>query len=152
MWSDFIERIRHRSSTHSAMCGNRSLTSRAALAVRRELPLRPLEEHLEVPLAALELVDRDRSCRASANSFGLGSNESTCDTPPLMYRKMTRFAFGGKCGGLRRERIGGRGAAVLREQLRHDARQQQRAADQRARACRGGSESKVGRGWSSVVF
>ena len=30
---------------------------RAAFAVRRELPLRPLEEHVEVPFAALKLVD-----------------------------------------------------------------------------------------------
>src|SRR5262249_21058640 len=30
-------------------------------------------------------------------SPGLGSNVSTCDGPPFMNRKMTRFAFGVKC-------------------------------------------------------
>src|SRR5438876_12146585 len=33
-------------------------------------------------------------------SFGLGSNVSTCETPPLMCKKITRLALGGKCGGL----------------------------------------------------
>ena len=32
-------------------------------------------------------------------SIGLGSNVSTCDGPPFMNRKMTRFARAGKCGG-----------------------------------------------------
>ena len=31
-------------------------------------------------------------------SFGFGSNESTCDTPPCMNKKTTRFAVAGKCG------------------------------------------------------
>src|SRR5262249_12026873 len=35
---------------------------------------------------------------SAAKSFGLGSNVSTCDTPPVLNRKMTRFAFGAKCG------------------------------------------------------
>ena len=30
--------------------------------------------------------------------LGLGSNESTCETPPLMKRKITDLAFAGKCG------------------------------------------------------
>jgi hypothetical protein len=36
-----------------------------------------------------------------SNSFsaGFGSKVSTCDGPPCMNRKMTRFAFGLKCGG-----------------------------------------------------
>src|SRR5262245_12119823 len=34
----------------------------------------------------------------SAISRGLGSNESTCDTPPLMNRRITDFALAGKCG------------------------------------------------------
>jgi hypothetical protein len=29
-------------------------------------------------------------------SAGFGSKESTCDTPPVMNRKITRFAFAGK--------------------------------------------------------
>ena len=32
-------------------------------------------------------------------SIGLGSKVSTCDGPPFMNRKMTRFARAGKCGG-----------------------------------------------------
>ena len=41
---------------------------------------------------------------------------------------MTLFAFGAKCGGLARERVGGRAAALGREQpLVEQARQRQRA-------------------------
>src|SRR5262249_37285646 len=36
----------------------------------------------------------------SAKRRGFGSNESTWDTPPLIYMKITRFAFPGKCGAL----------------------------------------------------
>ena len=35
----------------------------------------------------------------SRSNRGLGSNESTCDTPPSMYKKITLFAFAGKCVG-----------------------------------------------------
>src|SRR5438067_1560622 len=35
----------------------------------------------------------------SCVSRGLGSNVSTCDGPPSMYRKMTFFTFDAKCGG-----------------------------------------------------
>ena len=35
-----------------------------------------------------------------AASFGLGSNESTCEIPPCMNRNTTRFARAGKWGGL----------------------------------------------------
>src|SRR5690348_11367010 len=84
LWSAFIERIRHRSSAHSATCGNKSLISMP------DLP-RGLNSHC----GRLRYI----SCRgllgladgggrtvlpASANSLGLGSNESTWETPPLM--------------------------------------------------------------------
>src|SRR5436190_6133195 len=35
---------------------------------------------------------------SAAKSFGLWSNVSMCDTPPLEKIKMTRLAFAGKCG------------------------------------------------------
>ena len=38
LWSPFIERIRHRSSAHSATCGNSSLISMPDSAARLELP------------------------------------------------------------------------------------------------------------------
>src|SRR5688572_24649514 len=37
---------------------------------------------------------------AAFASAGLGSKESTCDTPPVMKMKMTRLALPGKCGAL----------------------------------------------------
>src|SRR5688572_3240379 len=43
----------------------------------------------------------------SRSSSGLGSNVSTCDGPPFMNRKITRFARGVKWG-----RLGARGSNV----------------------------------------
>src|SRR5687768_1843886 len=87
-WSPFIERITHRSSAHSAMFGNRSLIS---------VPLLPCG--LNVQFGGLTNCLSLSGFPASAISLGLGSNESTCDTPPLMYRKMTRLALGTNCAG-----------------------------------------------------
>ena len=61
-----------------------------------------------------------------------------CDTPPVEKSKMTRFAFGAKCGFFGRERIGASGRVIGREQFRQDRREQQRAADHGAEERRGG--------------
>src|SRR5436305_2894075 len=50
-------------------------------------------------------------------SIGLGSKVSTCDGPPFMNRKMTRFALGAKCGA-----FGARGLAALASEARTPAR------------------------------
>ena len=55
-----------------------------------------------------QVADRQRLAGVLVER-GLGSNVSTCDGPPFMNRWMTRLALAGKCGRLRRERIGRRG-------------------------------------------
>ena len=89
--SAFIERMTARSSAHVAMCGNRLLTG---------IPHSPccvnfhgLFSHCRLPLA-VGFFDSVNGLPSSSSSFGLGSNESTCETPPSMKQKMTFFAFG----------------------------------------------------------
>src|SRR3954447_7233242 len=90
LWSPCIDRIRQMSSTHRRTLGNRSETI---------VPHVPpgLKSHIgrRYGRALGWLVD---GFPASATRRGLGSNVSMCDTPPDMYRKMTRLALPGKCG------------------------------------------------------
>src|SRR5579864_7709723 len=92
-----IERMTQISSMHDATFGNSSLTS---------MPASPYFLNLKGDWSRLPV--RVRSRWGMANGSGLplsrasrvlGSNVSTCDGPPDMNRKMTCFAFGGKCGG-----------------------------------------------------
>ena len=46
------------------------------------------------------------------------------DTPPVMNRKMTRFAFAGKCGGLRSQRIVRRDRSCTEQLSQHPGHQQ----------------------------
>ena len=127
------------SSTHSADVREQVADLGAALAARGELPV----------AAASGTASRSRAgsrvsgwssvtCLPwSAVSFGFGSNESTCDTPPLMNRKMTDFAFAGKCGG-----FGASGSAAPPPAARHEqAGHQQRAGDGGPDERRGGCGS-----------
>ena len=68
----------------------------AALAVLLKFPGRGQQVARRGELE-LRLGERQRLAVISA-SFGLGSNESTCETPPCMNRKSTRLALAGKCG------------------------------------------------------
>ena len=54
---------------------------------------------------------------AALVSAAFGSNESTWDTPPVMKRKMTRFALPGKCGA-RGQWVADRFGEQLRKQRR----------------------------------
>ena len=87
----------------------------AVLAVALPAPRRTHKRHVFEPFfpSAAALV-----------SAGFGSNESTCDTPPVMNRKMTRFALGCEMRRARREWIG-----CLGQQLRDHRRQQRRAGE-----------------------
>ena len=100
MWSEVIDRMTHRSSTTDRTQGKRSLTSvphsppglNANWGLFRYIVKSPglpwkLSTWIVLPAPP------------SATSLGLGSNESTWETPPVMYRKMTRFARAGKCPG-----------------------------------------------------
>ena len=99
-------RCRRRSSR---WCGKQLASVHAALAVLGELALRA--EQLGValderePLALDERLGHRLAVELAAAS-GLGSNSSSWLGPPAMNRKMTLFAFGGKCGGFGRERVG----------------------------------------------
>ena len=57
---------------------------------------------------------------SSSSSFGLGSNESTCETPPSMNRKMTFFAFGGKCRGDSSDRPAMKGSRLRSSDINAD--------------------------------
>src|SRR5438876_7547584 len=92
--SAFIERMTASSSAQVARCGNNSLTG---------MPQRPaganfhgLLSHLRLALA-VGLSILPASLPSISASFGLGSNESTCETPPSMKQKMTFLARGRKC-------------------------------------------------------
>ncbi len=126
----FIERIRQMSSIRSRRCGNRSLTS---------VPHLPpgWNSHAGLQRAAAARCDSPPPTPSvlpsAANSFGLGSNVSMCDTPPVVNRKMTRLALRREVRRLR----GASGSAAERRRSsasssRQDARQQQRAADEGA--------------------
>ncbi len=71
-----------------------------ALPSMGEIPARALQEQFFVarPVPRLRMVERDLLAVVGDRDVGLGSNESTCDTPPLMNRKITDFALPGKCG------------------------------------------------------
>ena len=87
-----------RSSAHDAMCGNSSLTGRPDWPCGRNF--HGLLSHLRLPFA-VGLSTWPTALPSSSASFGLGSNESTCETPPSMKQKMTFLALGRKCGPLR---------------------------------------------------
>src|SRR5439155_9512930 len=98
MLSATIERITHRSSTHIATCGNRSLTS---------IPAWPC--FLNLNGDGRQLTVRVRTSFGCSNgnglplysaSFGFGSKRSTCEGPPDMKRKIIRLARGVNGGGL----------------------------------------------------
>src|SRR5678815_610271 len=72
------------SSTHSPILGKRSLTSVPLFP--RGLKFQKAGRYLLLPFSY------------SSFSLGLGSKESTCETPPVMNRKITRLALAGKCG------------------------------------------------------
>ena len=75
----------------------------AALAVLAELPGR-LQQVAGLGELHARLGERQRLA-VVARSSGLESNVSTCDGPPFMNRKITRFARGAKCGLRRGQRI-----------------------------------------------
>ena len=88
------------SSMQPADLGEQLADLDAALAVRRERERRGHQAALRLrPLGSDAMAGRLLAVRTSS-STGLGSNVSTCDGPPFMNRKMTRFARAGKCGGL----------------------------------------------------
>src|SRR5258708_5883420 len=86
-----MDRIRQISSMILRTHGNRSLTSVPQVESR-------LNSHKGArygfPFLAF-LCSLDAAIRP-----GFGSNVSMWETPPLQFMKMTRFAFGGKCGDL----------------------------------------------------
>src|SRR5689334_24140391 len=89
-----IDRIRQTSSIRSRRCGNRSLT------IVPHLPP-GLNSHIGRTRGVLESDSPPPTpsvLPSAANSFGLGSNVSMCDTPPVENRRMTRLAFAAKCG------------------------------------------------------
>ena len=78
------------------MCGNSSLT---------QIPLLPNCENRQglgmIPPTSSNIVGRTSTgmgLPASRSRRGLGSNESTWDTPPDMKQKMTLLALGAKLG------------------------------------------------------
>src|SRR5262245_21934 len=95
-WSPpFIERITQISSMTPPISGKSSLTS---------IPLWPYLENFHAEASSLPVGANSnfglaigRGLPFISASFGLGSNESTCDTPPCMKRKITRLARGEKC-------------------------------------------------------
>ena len=87
-----------------ATCGNRSLTG---------MPLSPYWRNFQGLLSTLPTllnwvgwVFTLIGWPCSRSSRGLGSNVSTCDGPPSMYRKMTLRALAGKWPGRGRQRAG----------------------------------------------
>ena len=94
--SPTMDRITHRSSTHFATLGKRLLTG---------IPLWPCRLKSNGDLMRLPRVfEKAHSSLigiglpSSRSRRGLGSNESICETPPCMNRKLTRLARAGKCG------------------------------------------------------
>ena len=108
--------MRQMSSMHSRRCGNRSLTSVPHLPPGRNSQpgLSSTRCWFESPPPTPIVLP------SAAKSFGLWSNVSMCDTPPLEKMKITRFAFAGKCGGFGAS--GSPAPDVFGEQLREDAR------------------------------
>src|SRR5829696_6845901 len=99
MLSATIERMMHKSSTTPATFGNSSLTS---------APHCPCFENLNGDCKMLPVFVRINfgnsnggACPLYFASAGFGSKVSTCDGPPDMNRKITRFARGAKCGCFR---------------------------------------------------
>jgi hypothetical protein len=80
------------------MWGNNSLTGKLHWPCC--LNFHGLPSHCRFPLA-VGFFDSVNALPSSSASFGLGSNESTCDTPPSMKQKMTFLARGAKCGAAR---------------------------------------------------
>src|SRR5580765_9075044 len=93
--SAFIERMTANSSAQVAMCGNRLLTGIPDCPCCENFQVLP--SHRRLPLA-VGFFDSVKGLLSSSVSLGLGSNESTCETPPSMNRKMTFLALGAKCG------------------------------------------------------
>ena len=95
--SVYSERSTHTSSMQPATCGKRFVIS---------IPLCPCGlagngEGISLPRLRRPVATvAGGSCPEYRSSAGLGSNVSTCDGPPFMNRKITRFARAGKCGAL----------------------------------------------------
>src|SRR6266571_745674 len=91
------------SSMHSPIFGNKSLTSR---------PLWPYFLNLKgdgnaAPVfRSVLMYSPGNGCPAYFSNAGLGSNESTCDGPPLRKKCTTRLALPGKCGALDESGLG----------------------------------------------
>ena len=113
--SAHIERMTHRSSACSAMCGCQSDThvpdwpycAELALVGRIVLSLVPIAVMTRRTTAGIGLP-------ASLSSAGLGSYRSRWLGPPSMNRKMTRFAFGAKCEGRGASGLSGDGRGAPR--------------------------------------
>ena len=71
--------------------------------------------HLRLPLA-VGFFDSVNGLPSSSASFGLGSNESTCETPPSMKQKMTFLARGAKVRLRRATAPSARGAGIVGQQ------------------------------------
>src|SRR5262252_6700602 len=92
--SAHIERMTHKSSATVPRFGQSSLISSQHLPYRLHLN----GDFIRLPV--LRSVSTDPpgvGCPSYLSSIGFGSNVSTCERPPFMNRKMTRFARGLKC-------------------------------------------------------
>ena len=96
--SDHMERTTQMSSATLPTLGHSSLSS---------VPHWPNFWNLNGDIIKFPVLRCVRTCGPGMglplyfSSMGLGSNVSTCETPPFMKRKITRFAFGLKCSSLR---------------------------------------------------
>ena len=97
-----IDRTKHRSSATDPIRGNNSLSSAPHFPYflnfvcgPKQTSFWPWSWAICWPLVRLSGI----GVPCSRASSGLGSNVSRCDGPPAIVSQMTRFAFGGKCGG-----------------------------------------------------
>ena len=131
------------------MCGNQSDTSMPAWPCFWNVRFEASSLFLSTPRRVLTGPNDAGSfwpCRRV--SSGLGSKVSTCDGPPDMNRKMTRFAVGSKCGSFgasgsasRRAIRGSRGEQPLLGEHRGAGRWHAEPARRRCGGSRGGRGS-----------
>src|SRR6185436_6539472 len=98
MLSATIDRTMHNSSTIRPTFGNNSLTS----APDCPYFLNENGDCRRFPVFVRSSFGKSNGgfCPLYFANAGLGSNVSTCEGPPDINKKITRFAFAAKCGAL----------------------------------------------------
>src|SRR5215213_4686281 len=110
------DRITARSSAQVEMWGSQSEIHMPLLPCCCQVRFEASRGELYSPIAVITLPKLSGIfCPASSLSLGFGSNESMCEGPPSMKRKITLFALGEKCGFFGASGLASAASAAARE-------------------------------------